>query len=282
MRKKTTHGVSEQAKEKLFLMIFFIPCIHKLMIIRMLMIVILLSCSIVNSFGCLGAYLHKLFPIGICPQGIVSAEMHFFRSGTGKEHDVTFWKIRSSLVIMDGDNKVIREIYRDSAQCTGNYTNKSQKLFDKMLSKASAIPGMTFTAPFYLSFCNYQSNCAVVSMKKDSTAGDIVLAFQNTSFRVPVLKDTSSSLARNLGTDQNGFDPNKLIRRLRIGSVRQYHAGDKILLVVHLQTGHELSMGWMDGAKEYPPEFPYNNLQKSFYKEPLLHHGLGFDVIILQ
>ena len=69
-----------------------------------------------------------------------------------------------------------------------------------------------------------------------------------------------------------------------ISSYRIYETNKIKLIALHLATGDDLRWrkeGKVNPAKEHKPDFQFNDIKKSVYTEPLLHHGYGFDAFII-
>ncbi len=173
-----------------------------------------------------------------------------------------------------------------------HYTDTLQKIyktgFEFIVKKYPAIE--LFTTE-YISFCDMQRKCNLVRMIYDSIAGQDYLIYKNKKYPIDIVKDTSYyAFGENPYFADNASG-------LHIGSVRIYKSGTMKIVMVHLATGHEMAMGWITSdpnkkpqvegetiilAKEHKPRFAFKDIKKGVYEEPLLHHGYGFDIFVIE
>ena len=238
------------------------------------------------SYACLSASQNRLFPLGYCSKGLVVVETHLHRgermTDGVKMHPV--WGGVSYLKIYDSNYKVIRSEVLDTIKTFENedYDSIITNTFNKGLLLAKNIPDFLPAKPTSISFCDYQQSCSKASLSFDTIKNQIFVRLPNkVKYPVTVLFD-SLSAASNLrnyfsGLYEEQVSASSLKNNLYINSVRQLQIGQRKLTIVHMGYGHPYPPN-----KEYKPDFPFDDINKSVFKEPVLHHGHGFDFFILE
>lgn len=235
----------------------------------------------VDSFACLNAGYNKSFPLAIINSNeLISFDVDIQRSGRINEPtDNRFsWYMRISLVHYNNEQKVINKIPFQTLTYLGEnyavelsyYLSKRIQFFKKFY------PNMDWLTPWHLSFCNYQKNCNEVAFVSQKSKDFI--KYQNRNYPFTTLKNEAKY---SRGFDDYSSDI------FYINSVRLFHSKAAKLLVLHMHTGHDVSIGFYNEnskdyskPKEYTPNFPFRELKNSVYFEPMMHHGFGTDIFI--
>ncbi len=254
--------------------------------------IFLLIFSAHSASACLHASQNRIFPLGICSEGLVVMELHGNR---GEEIDWGInnelraeWRATSFLNFYSMDRKLVRSEIIDSIIyiAENEYVSTINKTFEKALYLVTKIKDFVPAQPENFTFCNYQINCSTVNLEIDSVNFSAFLNFpEGGSFEIDVLKNQesiASNYLEQLGAyDYESEDQMKLyiVESLLINSVRQFQIGDYKLTVVHLGMGTNYSE---ETPKEYAPDFEFTALENSVFEEPVLYHGHGFDFFILE
>ncbi len=159
---------------------------------------------------------------------------------------------------------------------------------NKGIKQSETIPGLIYAEPLNISFCNYQPNCTNASLQTDTINNKAYIILKSKiKQEVSVLYD-SSSIASNYINYYYGFDyePSEsrmryIIEGLLINSIREYKDDNYNLTIIHLGKGQDFRQEG-DIPKEFKPDISFNTLENSIFKEPILHHGHGFDFFILE
>lgn len=260
----------------------------------LILLIILLNTS--STFACLSATQNRMFPIGMTGKGLLVVETHLQRTeyvnvdirtekmepawrGVAyfKLYDNNFNSLRIELL---DTIKLFEQLYYDSI--IGGLYNKGVELAKKY---SDFIPAK----PVSITFCDYQVRCSKASLSFDTIANITFVKLTNgKKYKVNQLHDTTS-IASNVvfhfnGFGERDFTTSDLKGRLFISSVRQFKLGERKLTIVHLGTGQifELPEGgtYPPGKDEYKAKFAFNDINKSVFDEPVLHHGDGFDFAI--
>lgn len=245
---------------------------------------IIIFCLIVapkGLFACLDAGYYKIFPLAIVNvDEIISFDVDVHRSGIiDQPTDERFsWRLEINLVHYNNEQKLIKKIPFDTLFYKGeNYAVMlSYYLGSRIKSFKKFQPWINWLSPRSISFCNYQKSCADVAFHSEKNKDWI--RYNDRNYPLLILKDEAKY---SRGFDDYSSDI------FYMNSVRLFQANGKKLLVVHMQTGHEISLGYYDKNSsdyikplEYVPNFPFNELKTSIYFEPIMHHGFGTDVFV--
>ncbi len=257
----------------------------------------------VRSFACPEASLFKIFPVGIYDNQIISVDIKIQRTSiyTAKWYyglkikndtlvdEMTLaWKLKTYITQYNFAQKPLKVIDLDSVVLAGaDYSKALQKLYQSALKKIKQdYKGIELFKINYLSFCDYQQDCNQLSVKYDTLQEKSFGLYNNKKYHLKVFHNK-----KTFETNENSFELN--VQVLSINSVRIYTTQGTKVVVGHLQTGHELAMGWIktDGSPkteiyhripiEKETDLAKRNLSNITYQEPLLHHGYGFDVFFM-
>lgn len=264
---------------------------------RFRLIILVFFLKSLNSFACLSAKQHKLFPIGILEGKIIAIEAHIHRTEDINRNDKNEtsrsvsekWIIKSYVVIYDTSQKLISKTEIDSAEIKGHsYTTLLQSHYIRGLLRIKSLyHNLDYFTSDYISFCDYQKKCKKLELKRDSIAKKDSFKYKNTEYVIKFEENKKDKASALFIDDLSSY---------YLSSVRIYKAKGVELVIGHLATGHEVSMGWItknpeeketkDGykykaRKEYLPDFKLKELYTAIYQEPLMHHGYGFDFFIV-
>lgn len=195
--------------------------------------------------------------------------------------------------IYNKNQKLVSFTPLDTTYAIGNnYSDTLNSAFQNGLKIiATKFTDLEYFKPDYISFCDYQQTCNIVKIQTDTILNKDFVVYNGKKYQPNIIRDTSY-----YGFGRSPYHP-KQITGLYINFVRVYKTKTITLLITHLATGHEISMGWItsdpkkvskteDGetslAKEFKPNFTFTDIKKSTYQEPLLHHGYGFDLFIVK
>lgn len=249
-----------------------------------------------SLWACLAASQNRLYPLGITKQGLCVVETRLYRTefrgpGTNEVEMIPSWGGLSYFKIYDSKYNVIYTEILDTIHLFKQqfYDSIIGQSFEKGLNRAKKFPDFLLAKPNSMLFCDFQEKCSKAEMVYDTIANTINVKLpNNVSYKVNVLFD-SSSIASNIIELYGAYDDAdplsaKLLKgALSISSVRQYSIGRKKLTVVHIATGPEVELvegEYMPPPKEYQPKFPFNDINRSVFDEPVIHHGHGFDFFI--
>tara|TARA_R110002049_G_scaffold199382_3_gene369499 strand:+ start:3530 stop:4330 length:801 start_codon:yes stop_codon:yes gene_type:complete len=247
------------------------------------------------AFACLDARQHKLFPIGVIDENIVFIEAHIKRThDTDKSENDTFeikekWHIKSYVAVYDKAQRLISKTEIDTDDIKGkSYLSLLQSNYSNGLFQIKSLfKNIDYFTNDYISFCDYQKKCNKLELKSDTIAKKDHFIYNK--------KNYSVRLNRSQKEKERALFIDNLLAYF-ISSVRIYKTKDLELVIGHLATGHEVSMGWITDnpekketengdtikpRKEYRPDFKFNELYTAVYQEPLMHHGSGYDFFIV-
>ncbi len=261
-------------------------------------IVVLIVLFSIDSFACMATTQFKMFPIGIGNGEIITADTFIYRSsyrGEKKEKGIrnnkTMWNIELSIAIYDlKGNIVSMEVIEKLTVKEEKYDAHLKTAYKKLLHTSKLkYPNLNFFTPKYISFCDFQKKCEILKVKNDTVNKKDYLIYRN--------KKHPISLAKYEKYKQSALFTGNL-SSYYVSSTRVYNTKNTELVIAHLQTGHEVSMGWINDdpistpkeedvynpniiPKEHKPEIQFNKLSEAIYQEPLLHHAYGFDFFVI-
>ena len=248
------------------------------------------------SFACFSTTQFKTFPIGINNGNIITIDAFIYRDSYIDKDSTNkysmpkiLWEIKSFIAIYDMNGKLIsKQVIEISEIKNDKYLSQLRSSYKKGIQiikeKYSKIK---YFKPSYISYCDFQKKCEILEIENDTINKNDYLVYKGTKHTIN-LNNYSEYKKSMLYSDD-------LISYF-ISSTRIYRM-DKIEIVIgHLETGHEISMGWITTdknkkpkddydvviiAEEKKPNFEFSELENAIYEEPLLHHGYGFDFLIV-
>ena len=261
----------------------------------------------ISSHACLNTYQFKIFPVGMNADTIVTVDMQIRR--TSQEEGNRWLKLGldsadewTEMWMIDGFiSKYDKTQHLLSKESIGFTYSLKESCLDTLqafyhrgyTSIQTMYPSMKLFNPVYLSFCNFQQSCEYIKLTENALTKKSYFVYQNNSYLLSVLEDTS----------YYAFDrsnPSAIhILKFYANSIRVYKLGNVELVIGHVATGHEISMGWITSdpkvaqkmeekdetvmlVEEYKPAIKFTDITKAVYEEPLLHHGYGFDLFIVK
>lgn len=267
------------------------------------LIIVYLALSAIPSFACLNTYQFKVFPVGITNNDIITIDFQIYRTSTeegkrwleleidAEQGDSEMWIIDAYISVYDKRQKLKSNTHFEKTYSIGeSYLELLKKIYSKGYKRIlEEYPKLDSFTPEYLSYCDFQKRCHLLEVAYEEKHNKDFLIYNEKQYEVEIIKDTTY-----FGFDRNRYHSER-ITEFHISSVRIYKCKDVELVVSHLETGHEISMGWITSdpevvkenemarlSKEYKPPIEFREIEHSVYEEPLLHHGYGFDVFIMK
>ena len=254
---------------------------------------------------CLSASQLKLYPIAIENDEVISIDVSLRRTeeiygtrkygiirSSGSTKMKPFWLLKSYLSVYDKQQCLKETTVLDSSYIASKtYIDSLRPLFNRSFQKAKKKMSIkNFLKPETLSFCDYQRTCNLVEVKYDSLTNSDHVNYNKKNYYISMIKDSTSHFSKRIYNQSENLD------WLYVNSVRKMSNLEGSIVVLHLQRGHEIGMGWIASdprikpdygteqiiPKEYQPDFSYSSLDKSVYQEPMLHHGFGFDIFVVE
>lgn len=236
-----------------------------------------------DVMACGSAAQTRLLPLGGCEEGYVFYELQLrrFEYMEGKNYGLR-WKGTGELCVYTAQYKKIKTLSTDTFLLENKtYVQDLQPYFTGALKQCETLGGFVKAQPRYISMCDYQDKCKLVTLKTDTVTYNTSLLYKNREYQVTLLQDTLSMASEYLHYfGHKNSDGIFTYAPLDVSSVRTYKIGDKELLVCYLGLGERLPYdenGNTEPAAEYKPGFKFDRVANSVFAEPLLHHGHGFD-----
>jgi len=248
-------------------------------------------CFVNTTLACNGADQFRVFPVGICQQGLVSYDViihRMFKSEaydkyhldvkTSKDFD-DVWVLIGRISIYDKNGKLLSSKTKDTLSAVGkSYHIPLQKGLSKaILDIKQSYRSIELLSPSHISFYPLKKKTKIVSLYRDSVADRDFEIYRNKRYDILCLKDTSLCVNKD-----NSFCPQNVDMCL-ISSIRIYKSATKTIVITHIQTSEEIRMD-LDlknirrKIKFDKPNF--KRLDQTAFCEPLLNHGYGFDLLI--
>lgn len=246
-----------------------------------------LSLSFSSALACLNTYQYKIFPIGTLDGDLVTIDFQIQRSednsparhvkiGFGKgPQEQQIWRLKSYISTYDKHQKLQFNLAQDIGQARGeDYTKKLKTLYQTALAEAvKKYPKMVLFNPQGISFCNFNKDCDLVSIKYDVEQKKDFVFYNGQSYEIGILKDSSY-----IGFNNSLYYANHSTA-FYLSSSRTYINKTGRLLVCHYETGTNLSF-YEDEKHSFVPDLEFVDLRNAIYQEPVLHHGFGYDVLV--
>ncbi|WP_299116009.1 hypothetical protein [uncultured Winogradskyella sp.] len=249
-----------------------------------------------NAFACLSAKQQKLFPVGVIDDSIIFIEVHLYRTHDIDKNDKSKnmmamkWKVKSYVSIYNKFHKLISQTEIESSEIKGrSYLPLLQSTYTKGLAQIKSIyKSLDYFKAEYLSFCDYQKKCKRLEIHHDSITKKDTFKYKKQDFTIELSDNQKDEKSETFVGHLSSYFLN---------SVRIYKTKDIELIIGHIATGHEVSMGWITDnpnkkpnkfgdpihkAEPYHPDFEFKELRTAVYEEPIMHHGYGFDLFIIK
>lgn len=259
--------------------------------------------SSINVLGCLNTYQSKIFPVGIYKDKIISIDVQIRRTSeysgskwlglNTKEPDkmTEMWILHTFMVTYNEDQTVKSLIPLDTVYSIGNsYTEILLKAYQTGYNKIlKDYPSIELFTPAYISFCGFQKHCKLLEVHYDSIQKTDFLLYNSKKYSFNIIQDKTNYPFKGY------LDHEVNTTNMYLSSIRKYSTKTMTLVLAHLETGHETVMEYVttnpnkiaDGepymlANEHKPKFEFKNMKTAVYKEPLMHHGYGYDVFVIE
>lgn len=247
--------------------------------------------------ACLAAHQYKIFPIGIQDQQLITFTAYIHRLdfvdktdaekfngpeiGWSIEYYMSTYNLKEQLISKTKTEKLIVE--------SKHYVKELSEVYHKKL-KAIVIQNkdIELLIPEYISFCDFQKKCNILTLKNNLRKQKDYLIYKSKKY--PINLNAFQEFKRSATFTDN-------LSAYHLSSTRIYKANNTEIVVGHVGTGHEISMGWITNdpnkkpkdeydvvilAKEHKPNIKFDRISETIYEEPLLHHGYGFDFLIIK
>lgn len=253
----------------------------------------MLQSLVVNA--CLSANQYKIFPIGIKDTEIITLTAHINRYdsfdkneefkipkiGWSIKYYIATYDLNGKLIFQDKTEKLIVESEHYNEELSKTYERKLKEI--KLQNK-----NIQFFTPEYISFCDFQKKCNILTLKNNLKKEEDYLIYE--SEKHPISLNAFQEFKRSATFTDN-------LSAYYLSSIRVYKSNNIKVVIGHVGTGYETSMGWITNdpnkkpkdeydvvilAQEHKPNFKFDQLSKTIYEEPLLHHGYGFDFLIIK
>ena len=264
---------------------------------KLKLITYIIACfPILNVFACLDARQYKIFPVGVINDQIVTIDANLRRTHSRlpqnneniRTPDV-MWIIKSYVSVYDKhQNLICRKPIDEIEVFQRKYLSALQSLFNEgMQDIRQEYQDIDYFETEYISFCDFQKNCRLLKVEHDTLNEKDFLVYKSKKHAIN-FKEYNNYYNSALFTSN--------LMAYHLSSVRIFKTKTIELVIGHLETGHEISMGWITSdpnkkpkdeydtvilAKEHTPKIPFDTLETSAYEEPLLHHGYGFDFFVV-
>jgi hypothetical protein len=248
---------------------------------------ILFSSFLINETKACGeAQQNRLFLIGKSDSSYVFFETHLHRFHS---RDELTWEGTTFLKIYDKFNNQISATPIDTLLnvqavfCDSVLKHSFQKCF----KLAQSIPNIKFASIEKFTFADFERKCSITTLVIDTLSNQSYLVWKKKTYPISILND-SSSIARNYTERFKNDDIHSLYismyYEVYMSSVRIFKIENEIILIAHLAGGERPfgPNGDEYKGKEYKPEFKYDEIQDTYFKEPLIYHGNGFDFFIVE
>lgn len=256
-----------------------------------ILVIILLSFSI-KTKACYQAELHKIYPIGIYNDAILSIDMHILRHNAGffkDEERITGniidegirdkesftneeleWIIRTYISRYDKSQNLVESIPLDSAhfytENKVNIINQLKNLYDSGVEQIMlSTPNIEFFKPVDIEFCDYSDECK--NLISDHNG---IIKEKDLDYLINILQTRPDYKFPNIQESQ------KFLLLESLSSVRKYTSHFFDLFIINLQFGQ------IFGDELIPQHSLGDNIKSAVYEEPIFYHGNGFDIFYIK
>jgi hypothetical protein len=222
--------------------------------------------------ACFSLVQHRLLLLGQDRAGrVVALELSQVRDGDPEGGPV--WSTSGRLVVLGSDTVLADWPTTQDA----NPMVATQRLHAAATAKTATLAGFTALEPTRTRHCSYSTTCGDLSLSSDSEAGRMSLLEGDRSdeihFPISFLSQANLSGEWPIVTDEEALRTAapRVWSGWSLGSVQHYQAGNSELLRVHI------TRGATPPFEETPEVLP-----DGLFKEPIRHHGKGFDILIVR
>lgn len=234
---------------------------------------------------------HKSFPVGLNNNNFYSVDFTIKRADYFEKNNELMpkiiWTLTSFISKYNFDAKLINKKEFDKKEIISkNYLSLIKSMYLKGFNYLKD-KKLEYFETDYISFCNYQKKCKKLSFVHDTISKKDYFIFKNRKVEMDV--------ELFIPYEERSLKAYNLLAYF-ISSIRIFKSKKFELIVPHLESGHEISMGWITNdpnkkltnkydqiiyMKEEKPKFNFSSIKNSIYQEPLLHHGYGFDFLMI-
>lgn len=266
---------------------------------------LILFCGNFHLFACLNTYQFKVFPVGTANNKIITvdieirrtsiteASMRFNQDFESSDDLPFFWILAVRNSVYDKNQKLLTSTVVDTSFAVGSkYKNQLLQVYQNGLSCAlDQYPEIKLFTPNHISICDYQKECGPISVHNDTSLSRDYIITENKKHIILIMHDTSHFAFAHPSYNTSST------RGFHISSSRVYKNETTTLFIAHLQNGHEITMAESDTnivsktKNKRTPEIlnqkniesiDFDKITNAVYREPLLHHGYGFDVFAVE
>ena len=256
--------------------------------------------------ACLNTYQFKIFPIGMLADTIVTIDVQIQRTSQAEgnrwldlrldsaDEWTEMWIVNAFISKYDkNQNCLSKEFIAETYSLDSTYLDSLKMIYHKGYNNVlSQYPAIRIFRSEYISYCVFQHSCNLVKLSNNAATKTDYITYQTKMYPIKALRDTAYYAL-------NKSDHISDLLSLYVNSIRIYKLDNFELVISHLTTGHEISMGWFTSdpkvakkreandepvilSQEYKPEIAFTDLYNAVYEEPLLHHAFGVDLFILK
>jgi hypothetical protein len=247
-----------------------------------------------NGYSCFCAEHHRSFLLGENKDSIFVMQTELNRSDYVDRKNTlaetqAYWYGSVFLVTYDKKlNKLSKVNWTETKILPDdNFIEKLEQIRQSMVQKLNENKTFSVAMPMDISFCDFQKSCKVVKLIQDDSKETCYLNYLDKNHEIKALKDSANPIFDLFFYESYKYKSIK--DKLYINSVRKYKLAQYQVLIIHVSSGsHAESSNSSEfipvlNPKEHVPECISSFLDKgSIFEEPVLTHGKGFDVLIIQ
>lgn len=237
-----------------------------------------------NAFGCLMATQERIIPLGTSENCLIGIEIISNRYGEGKFGEKEVWNYHFTLKGFNSDYSEF--LVNKLSSIKGIEPDKIEEILNNQMTKAlqfcDNLDDFEILKPKEISFCDYQKDCSKLKLVESLEQLKFHIKSKNRSYPIQYLSSSyKGEIAKPYKEYFEFYFENAIIGTdLKISSIREYENSSHQLLIFHLGTGQEFE-GATTGKLPEKQEKKFNRelqtLEDAIFKEPILHHGKGFD-----
>jgi hypothetical protein len=247
-----------------------------------------------NGYSCFCAEHHRSYLLGENKDSIFVMQTELNRSDYVDRKNTfaetqPYWYGSVFLVTYDKKLNVLSKVNWAETKILpdDNFIEKLEQIRQSMIQKLNENKTFSIAIPLDISFCDFQKSCKEVQLYQDDTKEIYSLKYIGSNYEIKALKDTSNPIFDLFFYESYKYKSIK--DKLFINSIRKYKLQKQQVIIVHLSSGSHIESSNNSefipvlNPKEYVPECISIFLDKgTVFEEPVLTHGKGFDVMIIQ